>query len=156
MIVSYVIEKMQEADLLEVVRIEESSGLNRWGYEAYRRELLKNKNAIMLVARDQTPSGSESSVLGFFAGWVVADELHVNNIATRKDSRRLGIGHGLMEIAIEDGRQRGVRFVLLEVRASNNAAQSLYSKLHFRFVGRRRDYYRSPTEDALMMRLDVH
>ncbi|HYL99692.1 MAG TPA: ribosomal protein S18-alanine N-acetyltransferase [Blastocatellia bacterium] len=155
MIASYVIEKMREADLLEVVRLEESTGLNRWGYEAYRRELLKNKNAIMLVARDQTLSGAEHSVLGFFAGWVVVDELHVNNIATRKDSRRIGIGQSLLEAAIDEGRQRGVRFVLLEVRASNNAAQSLYAKLRFRFVGRRRDYYRSPTEDALMMRLDL-
>ncbi|MGH9822771.1 MAG: ribosomal protein S18-alanine N-acetyltransferase [Blastocatellia bacterium] len=156
MIVSYVIERMRETDLLEVVQIEESSGLNRWGYEAYRRELLKNKNAIMLVARDQTIGGSERPILGFFAGWVVADELHVNNIATRKDSRRIGVGQGLLEAAIEDGSQRGVRFVLLEVRASNNAAQSLYSKLHFRFVGRRRDYYRSPIEDALMMRLELN
>ncbi|HKV42848.1 MAG TPA: ribosomal protein S18-alanine N-acetyltransferase [Blastocatellia bacterium] len=155
MITSYTIEWMREQDLLEVVRIEETSGLNRWGYEAYRRELLKNPNAIMLVARDQRTISPERSVVGFFAAWIVEDELHINNIASRKDSRRIGIGHSLMESALEEARNRGVRFVLLEVRASNQAAQSLYTGLGFRFVGRRRDYYRSPTEDALMMRLDL-
>lgn len=155
MVISFVIEKMRESDLLEVVQIEESSGLNRWGYEAYRRELIKNKNAVMLIARDQRTSGIMRQILGFFAGWVVHDELHVNNIAARRDSRRIGVGQGLLQEAIDEGHRRGVKFVLLEVRASNSAAQSLYVKLGFRFVGRRRDYYRSPVEDALMMRLDI-
>jgi ribosomal-protein-alanine N-acetyltransferase len=155
MVTSYSIDKMREQDLLEVVQIEDVSGLNKWGYEAYRRELAKNPNSIMLVARDLIPDMRGRSVLGFFAGWTVADELHVNNIAARPDSRRLGIGQRLLESAIEEGQGRGVVFVLLEVRASNLPAQSLYAKLGFHYVGRRRDYYRGPTEDALMMKLEI-
>jgi [ribosomal protein S18]-alanine N-acetyltransferase len=146
----YSIEQMMEKDLLEVVDLEENTGLNRWGYDAYRRELYKNPNSIMLVARNLYPG---PGVLGFFAGWLIEDELHVNNIASHPDYRKMGIGRDLMENAIDEGRIRGVSFVLLEVRASNEAAQSLYRKLGFNFIGRRRDYYRSPTEDAFVMKM---
>ena len=146
----YSIRSMQERDLIEVVEIEETSGLNRWGYDAYRRELFTNPNSIMLVARNLVP-GPE--VIGFFAGWIVEDELHVNNVASHRDYRRIGVGRSLMESAIDETRLRGGREVVLEVRASNEAAQILYKELGFTFVGRRRDYYRLPTEDALVMKL---
>ncbi|HSB09961.1 MAG TPA: ribosomal protein S18-alanine N-acetyltransferase [Blastocatellia bacterium] len=147
---SYSVDFMRERDLIEVVEIEESSGLNRWGHDAYKRELFTNPNSIMLVARNLFPG---PSVIGFFAGWIVEDELHVNNVATHRHFRRLGVGRSLMEAATEEARRRGARHVLLEVRASNEVAQLLYKDLGFRFVGRRRDYYRMPVEDALVMKL---
>ena len=148
----YSIEPMRERDLMAVVEIEESSGLNRWGYDAYRRELFTNQNSIMIVARNLFMG---PSVIGFFAGWIVEDELHVNNVAAHRDYRRMGIGRSLMEAAIDEARCRGVAHVLLEVRASNEAAQRMYKNLGFSFVGRRRDYYRLPSEDALVMKLKL-
>ena len=146
----YSIHPMQERDLVDVVEIEETSGLNRWGYDAYRRELFTNPNSIMMVARNLVPG---PAVIGFFAGWIVEDELHVNNVASHRDYRRIGIGRSLMEAAIDETRLRGGKEVVLEVRASNEAAQVLYQELGFGFIGRRRDYYRLPTEDALVMKL---
>jgi ribosomal-protein-alanine N-acetyltransferase len=146
----YSIDPMRERDLIEVVEIEENSGLNRWGYDAYRRELFTNPNSIMLVARNLVVG---PSVVGFFAGWIVEDELHVNNVAAHQDYRRMGIGRSLMESAMDEASRRGVSHVILEVRASNEAAQLLYRDLGFSFIGRRRDYYRLPTEDALVMKL---
>ncbi len=148
----YSIEPMRERDLMDVVEIEENSGLNRWGYDAYRRELFTNQNSIMIVARNLFMG---PSVIGFFAGWTVEDELHVNNVAAHRDYRRVGIGRSLMEAAIDEARGRGVAQVLLEVRASNESAQQMYRNLGFSFVGRRRDYYRLPTEDALVMKLKM-
>jgi [ribosomal protein S18]-alanine N-acetyltransferase len=148
----FVIEWMQVADLEEVVALEEQTGLNRWGFDAYKREVQKNPHSIMLVARNL---GIGPPVVGFFAGWTVEDELHVNNIAAHPDFRQRGIGARLMQTAIEEGRRRGIAFVLLEVRASNEAAQSLYRKLGFSFVARRRDYYRFPTEDAFVMKKEL-
>ena len=147
----YSIEPMRERDLIDVVEIEETSGLNRWGYDAYRRELFTNPNSIMIVARNLVMG---PAVVGFFAGWIVEDELHVNNVASHQDFRRIGIGRSLMEAAIDEAGRRGVAHVILEVRASNEAAQLLYRDLGFGFVGRRRDYYRLPTEDALVMKLN--
>ena len=149
----YVVGQMKESDLNEVVSIEDITGLNRWGYDAYRRELLKNHNSVMLVARNL--GSNRGGVVGFFAGWVIEDELHVNNIASHPDFRRLGIGQSLLEAGIDQGKQRGVAYVLLEVRASNEAAQSLYRKLGFNFIARRRDYYRLPVEDAFVMKLEI-
>lgn len=149
----FTIEFMELDDLLEVVDIEEASGLNRWGYESYKRELYTNPDSVMLVAR--SPHLQGRGVIGFFAGWTVADEMHINNIASHPDYRRIGVGRRLIEHAIHEGGMRGVSFVLLEVRASNEAAQTLYKKLGFNYVSRRRDYYRSPTEDAFVMRLNL-
>ncbi|MEN3331236.1 MAG: [ribosomal protein S18]-alanine N-acetyltransferase [Blastocatellia bacterium] len=152
MALPFVIEWMQVADLSDVVTLEELTGLNRWGFDAYRREIQKNPNSVMLVARNLRPG---PPVIGFFAGWTVEDELHVNNIAAHPQFRQRGIGARLMETAIEEGRRRGIAFVLLEVRASNEAAQSLYRKLGFNFVARRRDYYRFPSEDAFVMKKEL-
>ena len=146
----YSIHPMLERDLIDVVEIEETSGLNRWGYDAYRRELFTNPNSIMMVARNLVPG---PAVIGFFAGWIVEDELHVNNVASHRDYRRIGVGRSLMEAAIDEARLRGGAQVVLEVRASNEAAQVLYRELGFSFIGRRRDYYRLPTEDALVMKI---
>ncbi|MEK6286551.1 MAG: ribosomal protein S18-alanine N-acetyltransferase [Acidobacteriota bacterium] len=146
----YFIEPMRDRDLIDVVEIEETSGLNRWGYDAYQRELFTNPNSILIVARNLFLG---PPVVGFFAGWVVEDELHVNNVASHPEYRRIGIGRSLMEAAIDEASRRGGAQVVLEVRASNEAAQLLYRELGFSFIGRRRDYYRLPTEDALMMRL---
>ena len=148
----YSIEPMRERDLIDVVEIEETSGLNRWGYDAYRRELFTNPNSIMIVARNIVPG---PAVIGFFAGWTVEDELHVNNVASHQEYRRIGIGRSLMEAALDEAGRRGVAHVILEVRASNEGAQLLYRDLGFGFVGRRRDYYRLPTEDALVMKLKL-
>ncbi len=151
----YTIDVMLEQDLRAVVEIEEITGLNRWGYDAYRRELLKNQNSVMLVARAIEAERPNGNVVGFFAGWMIEDELHVNNIASHPDHRRIGIGQSLLEAGIEAAKRRGVCYVLLEVRASNEAAQSLYRKMGFNFIGRRRDYYRVPTEDAFVMKLEL-
>lgn len=149
---SYTVDWMTLEDLADVVNIEEISGLNRWGYDSYKRELMTNPGSVMLVARRLGSLG----IIGFFAGWTVEDELHINNIAAHPDFRRIGVGQRLIQTAIVEASRRGVSFVLLEVRASNESAQSLYRKLGFSFISRRRDYYRLPTEDAFVMKLDLY
>ena len=64
---NYEITQMMEADLKAVVELEESTGLSRWGYEAYRMELFGNPMAIMRVARSLYSVGSNHFVLGFVA-----------------------------------------------------------------------------------------
>jgi [ribosomal protein S18]-alanine N-acetyltransferase len=152
---SYSIEQMLDRDLEEVVAIEEITGLNRWGYDAYRRELFKNPDSLLLVARRYDRDEKGRAILGFIAGWTVEDELHVNNLASHPEYRGKGIGRSLMEAAVDEAMLRGAAFVLLEVRATNEAAQALYRKLGFSYVGRRRDYYRLPTEDAFVMKLEI-
>jgi [ribosomal protein S18]-alanine N-acetyltransferase len=148
-----VIAQMTEHDLLEVVEIEEASGLSRWGWEAYFGELTRRNETVMLVARPlyQEQPEESFSILGFIAARLAADELHINNMAVREGLRQNGIGALLLGTALKEGRRRGARRSFLEVRASNNAAQSLYLKFGFQFSGRRPHYYADPMEDALVM-----
>lgn len=146
----YEIAPMSAHDLLEVVEIEESSGLSRWGWDSYHAELGRPE-AIMLVARRLTLDGDGKKLQGFFAGRLGADELHINNIGVREPERRKGIGGDLLQRGLELGSRRGALAALLEVRAGNAVAQMLYAAHGFEVVGRRRNYYHDPAEDALVM-----
>ncbi|HZS47375.1 MAG TPA: ribosomal protein S18-alanine N-acetyltransferase [Blastocatellia bacterium] len=143
--------QMSDSDLSEVAEIEELAQLSKWGYETYKKELGENPDAIMLVAKNLIPVKPYFAVLGFLAAWVVADEMHINNIGTHPDFRRLGVGKALLEEALTEGHMRGANFCLLEVRISNRAAISLYQSFGFEAVGRRGNYYTFPMEDALVM-----
>ena len=81
--------RMSEHDLLEVVEIEEQSGLSRWGWAAYYAELHGANRDLMLIAK---PSGIESRIAGYIVARETAGELHINNVAVRAEYRRRGIG----------------------------------------------------------------
>jgi ribosomal-protein-alanine N-acetyltransferase len=149
--IGYGIEEMTAHDLLEVVEIEESSGLSRWGWDSYNEELGR-ADSIMLVARLAAPDERGKSVCGFVAARLGAGELHVNNIGVRECARRQGIGTALLALAVGRGARMGALSVFLEVRAGNETAQSLYLRQGFELVGRRRNYYHDPAEDALVMK----
>lgn len=147
------ISPMTEHDLLEVVEIEEASGLSRWGWNAYHTELTQEGGVLMFVARglDGEILSSGVSIKGFIASRLIADELHVNNVAVRSEYRRLGIGSALLETVLEESRRLGALSAFLEVRAGNQPAQALYARCGFSITGRRRNYYSEPTEDAFVM-----
>ena len=149
---------MTEHDLLEVVEIEDLSGVSPWGWDAYHKELQAARDVIMLVARIEETAGSASqqpALAGFVVSRLVADELHVNNVAVRSEFRRQGIGIELLKAVLVWGRGRRARMALLEVRAGNSAAQGLYAGCGFKVSGRRLHYYSRPIEDALLMSLSL-
>lgn len=147
----YAIEPMSAHDLLEVVELEEACRLSLWGWDSYHDELSRPE-AIMLVARracaDQL---NGKSLSGFISARVSAGELHINNIGVHETSRRRGIGSVLLRAALARGQRLGAQAARLEVRAGNVGAQSLYRQYGFAVAGRRRHYYRDPSEDALLM-----
>ena len=154
------IGRMTEHDLLEVVEIEENSGLSVWGWDAYHKELHSGEDVIMLVARNPPRTGKaeegrghEHAIAGFIVSRLVSGELHVNNVAVRPEFRRQGIAARLLEAVIRQGQTDGARIAFLEVRAGNAAAQGLYGRCGFQVTGLRRRYYREPVEDAVLMSL---
>ena len=147
---------MSEHDLLEVVDIEEHSGLSRWGWSAYYSELQSVNRGLMLVARrDHGPEEPEPPILGYIVARETAGELHINNVAVREDQRRRGIGIALLSKIVEEARRMQVTTAFLEVRSGNLAAQALYEKVGFRAIARREAYYTEPKEDAVIMSLVV-
>lgn len=147
------ISQMTEHDLLDVVEIEETCGLSRWGWDAYHAELAPEKNSIMLVARTQSAGNTSpgEKIKGFIAARLVANELHINNVAVRSSYRRLGIAKKLLETALNEAAGKGAQVAFLEVRAGNAPAQALYERCGFQVTGRRACYYTQPLEDALVM-----
>ena len=142
--------RMSEHDLLEVVEIEEQSGLSRWGWAAYYAELHGANRDLMLIAK---PSGIESRIAGYIVARETAGELHINNGAVRAEYRRRGIGAALLGRVLQEARRRKANAAFLEVRSANRAAQALYEKCGFKAIARRADYYSEPREDAVVMSL---
>lgn len=150
------ITRMTEHDLLEVVEIEEASGLSRWGWAAYYAELQGTNRELMLIARlAKAPIIEHQRIAGYIVARESAGELHINNVAVRDQFRRRGIGSALLGKIMEVARRLKVRVAFLEVRSGNRAAQALYEKTGFKAIARRSDYYSEPREDAVVMSLTL-
>lgn len=103
--------------------------------------------ALLLVAEDE----NVGEPLGFVLGWRVADELEIIDLIISPQARRRGVARRLVDELFIMTRPLGVDSAHLEVRESNVAARTLYSKLGFSEVGRRPRYYPGG-EDALLFR----
>lgn len=142
--------RMTEHDLLEVVEIEEQSGLSRWGWAAYYAELQGPNRDLMLIAK---PTLEGAPIAGYIVARETAGELHINNVAVRTEFRRRGIGAALLNQVLDEACRRKANAAFLEVRSANRAAQTLYEKCGFKAIARRADYYSEPREDAVVMSL---
>ena len=94
----------------------------------------------------------DDTVVGYIGSQSSIDESDVMNVAVHPDWRRQGIAENLIEHLIRELKSRGSKALMLEVRASNAPAIALYEKLGFRQVGLRKNYYKNPKEDALILR----
>lgn len=149
--------RMTEHDLLEVVEIEENSGLSRWGWAAYYAELQGTNSNLMFVARvaNSREQARSYSLAGYIVARMGAEELHINNVAVRENYRGRGIGRSLIEMILTEGIKGGASRAFLELRAGNDAALALYQKCGFRVTARRQKYYTEPVEDALVMIIEL-
>ena len=139
----------ESRDLDAIHAIELASFTDAWPLSAFR-ELLNQAHVDFEVA--ESPS---RGVDGYIIALRAADEAEIANLAVAKSSRRCGAGRGLLSWFLAGAPARGVRTVFLEVRESNVAARALYEAHGFAPVGRRRQYYRSPVEDALLLRREL-
>lgn len=136
-------------DLTSVAAIESRAFTNPWSRRTFYALLDRPGVGIWVVA------DAAAGVVAYAVLWCILDEGELANIAVREDRRGRGIGSRLLDWVIDRARERRVRRVHLEVRASNERALALYRRRGFREVGRRRDYYDSPREDALVLTLKL-
>ena len=137
------------ADLTTVGLIERASFSDPWTESAFA-SLLEGADAFFAVAT--LPGGS---IVGYVVAWFAADQGDVANIAVAPEARGRGVGAALLDRALEAAADAGVRELFLEVRESNAGARALYASRGFVEIGRRRNYYRRPVEDALVLRLSL-
>lgn len=141
-----VLRPMELDDVAAAVEIEKASYTEPWPADQFV-DLLELSVGFGWIAED--PSGS---VVGYALGWVVADEGELANLTVALERRGEGLGTRILRRFLDDVTDRGARKVYLEVRESNAGARELYARHGFRVVGRREGYYRSPDEDALIMK----
>lgn len=133
------------ADAAALAVLERAAFTDPWS-EASLREVLTSSVAFGFVAEEV------GGILGYVLGRVVTREGEVLNLAVDPRRRREGIGARLLDVALGRFREVGAAEVFLEVRESNQAALQLYRARSFAVVGRRAEYYRHPTEAALMLK----
>jgi ribosomal-protein-alanine N-acetyltransferase len=143
------IRKATAADLPALERIESEQFSNPWNRDYFAAELT-NHFSHFFVAVDPR----RDAVAGFLLFWKLGDELELHKIAVAGACQRQGHAARLMDFFVSTGCSWGCRRAVLEVRAANTAAIRLYEKFAFRQVGRRRDYYTHPVEDALVYEFD--
>lgn len=94
---------------------------------------------------------SDGRVLGYVGLMYVLDEGYISNVAVHPDARRQGIGDALIDALAAKAAELELAFLTLEVRESNAPAIALYAKHGFHPVGKRKNYYDAPKEDAVLM-----
>lgn len=96
-----------------------------------------------------------ATLLGYVVVLLYGDEGEIADLAVTPAARRRGTGGMLLDRAVAEAMESGVRALYLEVRESNVAARALYASRDFDLVGRRRAYYQHPSEDALVLRREL-
>lgn len=142
------IRQMQEWDIAEVAAIERKIFSSPWSEKSFR-DALQSEDNIYLVAVEA------GTIVGYCGIWTSYETGDLCNIAVTPDYRRCHIGEKLLKEAIRLAKERQVQSLLLEVRESNSGAVALYKKTGFQNIGIRKEYYRSPKEDALLMQCEL-
>ena len=137
---------MNADHLDELERLERLCFSRPWSKRMLAEEL-DNACAAFLVAED----ADSGKVLGYAGVLVMADEWYITNVAVFPEYRRHGIGAAIIEVFMNFARGNDLAFLTLEVRPSNTAAIALYKGFGFEEVGRRKNYYDLPKEDALIL-----
>jgi [ribosomal protein S18]-alanine N-acetyltransferase len=124
----------------------------QWRTEDYF-QLAHDPLGTVLVA--EVDDANLPRIAGFAAFHRVMDEAEVRNMAVDPLHQRKGIARTLLSAGILKLKANGVSRMFLEVRVSNQPAIAFYESMGFRVLHTRRDYYRNPAEDALVMACDI-
>ena len=148
------IRLVRKDDLRAVLTLQQRAPeASRWTQGDYER-LMEDPGGKILVADLDTMEPPK--LLGFAAFHRIIDEVEVRNMAVDSQHRQQGVGRALLVAAREHMLRAGAKRVFLEVRASNKPAQSLYYSMGFALHSIRKNYYREPQEDALVLGLELY
>jgi len=141
---AFLIRKMTEQDLDELMIIERESFSLPWSRQAYETEL-QNQYANYLVCDWQ------GEVAAYVGMWTVFEDAHITNVAVGRRFRRMGMGRILMLEEEKLALAKQASRILLEVRPSNIAALTMYNELGYYPTSLRKQYYSDNNEDAIIM-----
>lgn len=143
------IRRAQLRDLSALLTLSDSAeSAARWNSGHYHAVLKAPRKEHMNLVIE----GDDRSVVAFLVAHTMNEEWEIENIVVAKPHRRKGIAAKLLHHLLKAAQARKAKAVLLEVRESNEAARALYEREGFVIVGRRKQYYSRPDEDAVILR----
>ena len=140
-----IITKMIDSHVSQIAELEKLCFSDPWSEKSIASEL-NNRLSLWYVAIE------DGSVIGYVGSQTVLGETDMMNIAIHPEHRNRGIATALISKLIQGLTEQGSHSLMLEVRASNEPAKMLYDKMGFEIVGIRKNYYRNPRENALILR----
>jgi ribosomal-protein-alanine N-acetyltransferase len=144
------IHTMRKKHIEQVMEIERASFPTPWTKHMFLKELSSPLSYPFVVTKSEARG---DVVVCYIIFWMLLEEVHILNLATHADYRRLGIAHSLLHFSLDFTYKRGSIVYFLEVRRGNQAAIDLYRKVGFASWRVRRHYYADTGEDAIIMRL---
>lgn len=142
------IEPMSVQTVEAVAKLEEKCFSTPWSLDALAEEI-SNPIAVYFTA------WYDQKIVGYIGMHHIMDEGYINNIAIDPDYRRKKIATALIEHIQHYAKENSLKMLTLEVRQSNIAAIKMYENFGFENVGVRKNYYSLPTEDAVLMTLEL-
>ena len=139
-----IIRTANESDLESFAEISRECFSEPWSVNSFK-STFESEGAVLLAAVT-----SEDVVCGFLTASTVLDEVNIEDIAVRESYRQRGAAKGLLTELLRRTEGNAAR-INLEVRESNFPALNLYKKFGFEPVGLRKDFYRDPRENAVLM-----
>jgi ribosomal-protein-alanine N-acetyltransferase len=143
---------IQSSHIPEILEIEKTLFATPWTRGMFEQEIAARPGpdgpgtySVVATVGDR--------VAGYVVAWFIDEGVHLMNIAVRREFQRRGIGRRLLADLVKTASAAGKRFIVLEVRAGNAAAQALYRTFLFENIGIRRRYYADNGEDAVLMAL---
>ena len=131
-------------DVPGIAALEEAIFPDAWDYRSVM-DLITTEGAMCFTASDG------GRVIAYVIGRLIAPEGEIYRVAVDAAYRKRGIAYRLLDYAMKTSRGKGLESAFLEVRSMNTPAINLYRAYGFTEVGRRKNYYRNPTDDAIVM-----
>jgi [ribosomal protein S18]-alanine N-acetyltransferase len=143
-------------DVGPLAALESACFTHPWTASQIADEVEGVERGLVLVLEGRRAPGDPLAGIRAYASFrLVLDEVHVMNVAVAPAHRRRGLARFLLRFALGRAVREGAARALLEVRAGNREALALYAAVGFVPCGRRRDYYRDPVEDAVVLSLEA-
>lgn len=142
------IREMTEEDLSEVVKYERELFTDPWPEAVFREDLISSYSHPYVIQLD-------NELAGYAILWVAVDEGHLTNIAVAPKYQRKSIAKKLLSFILRIANEMRLVQIILEVRPTNTPAIALYEQFGFEKLAVRKNYYRNPVEDCLVMRKDT-
>ena len=142
------IRSMLPADVPQIAALERLCFSDPWSEGSVAGEL-ENELSLWLVAE------TDGRIQGYIGSQSVPPDCDILNLAVAPDARRQGLGRQLLQALLDALHRHGIERVFLEVRPTNVPARALYAALGFEEIGRRKESYVNPVEDALILRKEL-